>query len=231
MIENLNPYYSDAYKQRLIGTPFYQRLSEDFDILSFDKFFTAPEDQQATPRQFFGDKKLLRKQTKFSLVPFYYIDYLLEKKPTTILDLGCGWNVFKNYIPNITGIGPESDHQYKFADITDCIDEEFVVNHKDSIESAIAINSLHFHPITEFKNIVTNFVSMLKSGSRGFITFNWALMLNFTPQYVHGQIWDYNSYIRQALSEVDCKFIVVDIDLSRLDDPMDGNVRLVLESN
>ena len=40
----------------------------------------------------------------FDVIPHYYIKFLLDVDPESILDIGCGENVFRKIYPNVIGM-------------------------------------------------------------------------------------------------------------------------------
>ena len=104
MLEDIQPYNAVEFRRRFINTQLYQQLTRDFDEITFSS--TWEGFGHGTPRQHWADRSLWR--TKFSAVPFYYLEFLTQQNPKEIYDLGCGWNVFKRYIPNIRHISYKS---------------------------------------------------------------------------------------------------------------------------
>ena len=165
-MENINAYNKESFFKEFSTTETYKKLCDDFDIISFDWAV-----KNVTPRQEIGDRDSFK--TKFSAVSFYYIEYLLKQHPKTIYDLGCGWNIFKRYIPNLIGIDPEDPSGPNFyGDIHDFVDDVFILGHKNYFEAVFSICAMHFHPLSKFSKIVDNFYSMIKPGGRGYLACN-----------------------------------------------------------
>ena len=184
-----------------------------------------------TARQFYGGRP--NYETVFSVVPFYYINFLLDQNPETIYDIGCGWNIFKKYIPNIIGIGAEDPASSIFyGDIHDFVDDEFIQGHKDYFESVFAINSLHNHPLSSFSKIVQDFYSMVKPNGRGFLALNFQRMIERDPRFVNADPASAELFCRTELAKLsEINFLVVDICSTPIDNYMDGNIRLVMEKS
>jgi len=109
MKENINPYNETVFRETFKNTEIYKKLKQDFgeENLIWNKFFSLTmkkidNPSGSTPREKFS--------TCFSMAPFYYLLPLLEKDYDTIYDLGCGKNVFKSYLPRLTGVGAERMH-------------------------------------------------------------------------------------------------------------------------
>jgi hypothetical protein len=223
---NLNPYQEDEFVKQFATTNIYENLVKDFDIVSFSKFLWLKH--YPTPRQQIGSKE---HTTRFSAVSFYYLQYLLEKNPKEIYDLGCGWNIFKKYIPKVIGVGAEDPHSSDYhADIHDFVDDEYIRNHQNFFESVFSICALHFHPLSDFGKVINDFHSMICPGGRGYLALNLARMKGRDPFFENKNRDELEFYCRTELSKLtDINFLVVDVDLALLDEGMDGNVRLVVE--
>ena len=226
-MQNINPYPEKVFQEEFSKTDLYQQLVNDYDIVTFDKHFKYRESWDAfTPRQLFGQ----RRKTIFSAVAFYYLQFLRDNNPQRIYDLGCGWNIFKKYFPEVIGVGAEyQDGEGFFGDIHDYVDEEYIANHQGEFESVFSINALHFHPIEKFKVIIEDFYSMIKPGGRGFIALNSDKMVYLGKNPPKGAD-NLEKFFRSELLTLNhIKFLVVDIDLSVMHSSMEGNIRLVME--
>jgi len=225
-MHNINPYNEQkcrAYCQQL---EFFNQIKSDFEQLTWSKTFVGP-----TPREIAG-----RQRTRFSMVAFYYLEKLLETNPTNIYDLGCGWNIFKSYIPNIIGVSPTHDID-NYADIHDFVDDDYIKGHQNYFESVFSICALHFIPLSKLEETVTGFASMVKPNGRGFLSLNMSRMIELTPrEFLEKHIdasptrHDYEQYVLSVLEKLNINYIILDVDFSEhIDDSMDGNVRLVFE--
>jgi hypothetical protein len=225
MKQNLNPYNSTQFKKQFESTDICCNISKDFDNLWWDQKVTFFD--SITPRQLLSTNNV-----GFSMIPFYYLQPLLEKNPTSIYDLGCGWNIFKKYIPNIIGIDPHYDTQIH-ADINAKVDQQYINNHQNYFESVFSINALHFRPITEIRLVCEEFISMVAPGGRGFLSLNLQRMIEReTKEIVKSAEHSkkiYDHYVRNQLHNLPCKHLIFDVNLDPLDDWLDGNVRLVFE--
>ena len=235
MRQNINPYDPEQFKKQFESTDICRNIAKDFDNLWWDqkiKFFDS-----ITPRQLISTNNV-----GFSMIPFYYLQPLLAKNPTSIYDLGCGANLFKKYIPNIIGVDKSYSHTRPalskpdwpgwrvYPDIEDLVDKEYVKNHQSYFESVFSINSLHFRPLSELRLMYEEFISMVAPGGRGFLSVNLQRMIDhesISRPSVH--LIDYESYVRSELDNLPCKHLIFDVNLDPLDDWLDGNVRLVFE--
>jgi hypothetical protein len=222
MILNINTYQQTEFESRFKKNLMYQQLVKDFDVIDFRKHWNGY--RCGTPRQKVGTRV-------FSVVPFYYFEYLLSAKSSTIYDIGCGWNVFKKYLPNVIGIGAELPVSGNFyGDVHDFVDDDFVKGHQDFFESVFSICALHFHPMRDLQKIVKDFISMLKPGGIGFLALNAQRMIDRDlDKFGCLSSDDLDRYIRNELGMIDTRWLVFDIDLSVLEEFMNGNIRLVMQ--
>lgn len=220
-MKNTNGYQREDFEPKFCKTRLYNQLLKDFDLLDFEKSW---EYKWATHRQAVGTAIL-------SVVPFYYLEYLVQSNPAHVYDIGCGWNIFKKYIPNIIGIAAEDPNTTHFyGDIHDLVDDDFVQGHRDFFECAFSINALHFHPMSDLQKIVKDFYSMLAPGARGFLALNAQRMIERdADNFSSVSMPDLDQYIRDELSVIDINFMVFDVDLSIPDEQMNGNIRLVMQ--
>ena len=235
-VENKNSYNAESFRASFSNSTLYQQLVIDFDELTFENSFikrngaTPKQIYQGgglTPRQLYGDKF---RTTIFSAIPFYYLKFLTDKNPKIIYDIGCGWNIFKKYIPNIIGIGAESPEQpFFYADIHDFVDDNFVENHQDFFESAFSICSLHYHPLSKIRKVVTDFVAMLKPNGIGYLAINLERMIEKDKKFADVPHNEIISFVRDELDNVDFDYLVFDLieDKNLVDSAMDGSLRMV----
>ena len=223
---NKNAYVEQDFIERFSKTDTYQQLIADYDAVTFDKNFIF--DDVPSPRQHFGDKK---KQTKFSAVPFYYLEFLTKHKPKEIYDLGCGWNIFKKYIPNIIGVNPIfGNNKFNFfADIEGIVNDLYIAEHQNYFESVFSINALHFRPLSNVKNIIEGFYSMVKLGGTGFLALNTGRMIERdSEKFGHLSNIEINEFVIEEIKSTNIDFDVIDLTIiDTKDDGMDGNIRLV----
>jgi len=178
----------------------------------------------------------LEAASKFSVTPLYYLDFLLEKNPTSIVDIGCGANIFKRIIPCIHGIDPIPDNPH--CDEIGFFDSEFSQAHTDEYESVFSINAIHFISLIDFEKRLLEFINIVKPGGCGFVTFNATRMLELTSkeelQQLFGDIFPNSQtitdYVRRIIQNISLKFLVIDLCINQeLDEVMNGNIRLVFE--
>jgi hypothetical protein len=199
--------------------------------------------QTITPRE-----RALSK--KFSVVPLWYLKFLIDANPSTIVDLGCGNNLFKPVIERLHGIsvhGIDPDPNNLAADETGFFDSTFCNNRLNLYESVFSINAIHFVSLQDLAKRIKEFYSIVAPGGHGFLAFNTARMIEMsnsqwlidqfgTDQWAHKNIKDIapsilvEEYVRDQLTQIDIDFIVSDLLISDYpDEYMDGNVRLVFK--
>ena len=247
-MSNINGYDPVQCQEYCRQLPFFNQLESDFDHLSWtdDDTYRLMKPQadeslksnaNVTPREMAGTSK----ETVFSMVPFYYLKELLEKNPSNIYDLGCGWNIFKKYIPNIIGVSPKrkSNRPEHFAgtidsmaDVHGFIDKWYIDTHQNFFESVFSINALHFRigGLAEFEKIVVDFASMIKPGGRGFLALNLARLIDYTSDdFLKSLDNKYDHYIRTILQKINLNYLILDVNFDIMESYMDGNIRIVFE--
>ena len=232
-LNNIRAYHKEKFKQNFVTTDLYHKLANDFTNISWDDHCDIYG--MITPRQFLGDQS----KSVFSVVPFYYLEYLTQINPKHIYDIGCGWNIFRKYLPNVIGIGEEDPNSdYFYGQEHGRMDSEFVANHQDYFESAFSINSIHFIPLLQMRQRVLDFISMIRPNGRGFVTLNTQRMVDrSTTDFLHQEFGscrpdskDLDFYVRKHLDNLPCNIVVFDVDVEEcLNDVMEGNIRIVFE--
>ena len=229
-MKNLNDYKSKQFYESFKDSDITLKVTEDFDCLLWDKHFVQDADHNITPREYHGNRSSMRK-TKFSMVPFYYLLPLLENNSAQIYDLGCGWNIFKKYIPAIIGVGAEDSKScYFYGDKSDLVDDNYIKNHCSYFESVFSINALHFSPIENIRQRVLDFSSMVKTNGKGFIALNSARMIEQSAddRFKNGTI-NIDRFVRQELDNMPFQYLIFDVDFTVMDEYMNGNIRLVFK--
>ena len=229
-MNNINPYIQEQFEKKFRQSSTYQALSSDYNEILFEKYFSWGK--FATPRQRAG-ANTLTSHTRFTAVPFYYLEFLTEKNPQVIYDLGCGWNIFKKYIPNIIGIGAEHpSDDFFYADQHDYVDEDFITGHQNFFESVFSINALHFIPLSKLKQRVLEFYSMIKPNGTGYLAMNFQRMFERETggQFHNFTLREYDNYVRTQLGDLGLDYCVFDVELTEKNrnEIMDGNIRLVI---
>lgn len=232
-MKNLQPYDQQKFQQQFSSTDIYKQLQKDFNHISWDSHCQLYK--EITPRQFLGDST----SNVFSVVPFYYLQFLQERNSTHIYDIGCGWNIFKKYIPNIIGIANEEPNsRYFYGDMHGSFDQKYIDMHQNYYDCAFSINALHFVPLEILRQRVIDFISIISPQGRAFLTLNATRMIERSTEDFLLNIFgtnkptnqQFDQYIRNELENLPCEMIVVDIDVSNsINDVMEGNIRLVFD--
>jgi len=175
MQEDINIYNQDDFEEKSKTKSWYKTLIEKYDVVSFEpELDTSMENPLDTPRG-------VLTSSVFDASILYYLEYLVELNPNKIYDIGCGCNAFKQCFPNIIGIDvPDSKlDKSSNADMYINLGDKFYKDYFEKMESAYAINSLHFCPLSKIRDRVIQFSSLISKGGRGFVTFNVKRMVEY----------------------------------------------------
>ena len=171
----------------------------------------------------------------FNISIFYYIEFLKQLNPTQIVDIGCANNLLKKVCNNIYGI---SDNVNDTADEYESFGPIFVKKHANQFHCAMAINSLHFISLLDFKQRILDFSNTISAGGRGLVTFNVIRMVEKTLPNDLMQLFQTNKptkqqlavYVNQVVRNISLNFLMVDNVVAKVtDDNVNGNIRLVFE--
>lgn len=244
--QNVNPYNEDSFRMQFMQTELYQKIANEIEIMVWNKSFTGwlqkPSKDITLRRKYFARIA--------SMSAFYYLQFLLEKNPKQILDLGCGDNWFKRYIPQIWGIdGLPRKSKWFMADESSLINDYWLQTRKNSIESLMTINAMHFLPIENVRERVINLISSVKFGGRGYIALNVSRLVeesnieefkyligkNFTNKTSNNSseyfecVKKVDEYLRIQLFDLPANVLVFDLDLTYMEEGLDGNLKIVFE--
>ena len=210
----------------------YKQLANEYDVVYFDQQGFVKKGLNFTPRQWLANQSTF---SAFSAIPFYYIEWLQEINPKNVYDLGCGWNIFKKYYPNIIGVGAEDPKGLIFqADIHDYVDDDYIQGHQEYFESVFSICALHFIPLSDMRKRVLDFASMIKPGGRGWLSLNAMRMIERDPIFKNTDIENkasvlaINNFCKKELSNLP-NVVCLDIDLREINEHIDGNIRIQFE--
>jgi len=253
MINSIN--YKEFY-DRFMSTPRGQQIKHEYDIVYSEsnllKYYQRTghnilgvaqwEVFGTTPREISGNQDLSqlcvaspsKRFTSFSITPFYYLEYLEKINPKTIADIGCGWNIFKKYIPSIIGW----DVNGKWADHAQRYDEKFRKDYEEKFDCAFSINAVSAPSWADIKTSVSEFLTIVRPGGRIFLsfpalwlyhntTYQWYVDNGLTLDNPDGiSTWVYNDILSLGHS-----ILVFDscIDLNNSIISHDGDLRIVIE--
>ena len=185
------------------------------------------------PRVFLEQYKIL------DTVPYYYIKFLMEKNPKTILDLGCGSNVFKPFLHGIVGMDADPDAA---ADIHDFFDEEYTQGHIHAYDSVISINAIHFSAIDTISKRLIWISKLVRPGGAAFVSFNLETWLMYSNLELIKKLFgdfpkfdDVINYVYDQILATKLHLVVMDwpclhiTEHSTIRDGLNGNIRLVID--
>jgi len=236
----------EKFASSFLQTDIGKQIEQDFDSITCTpnndpSIIVLKNKCGSTCRELLGsnDIKVKNPNTTMSIVTFYYLNLLQEIKPNKIYDIGCGWNIWKSYMPNIHGVDTWSN----YADEVGHYNSEWVEQRKGQLEAAFTINmdiGLSQEPAT-FDNIgdqILEFAQLLKPGGRGYISLaGWAL-LKFTSDdwYEQNHCSPYNPTLlqqktKEIMESLPLKIIALDCEFDLLKNMPghDGELRVVFE--
>ena len=194
---------SNIYQQLLTEYPTLCTEVTDVLDLAYDPAYKMP-------------RAVLQEQGIFVYSIFYYVNILLDCNPKIILDVGCGDNFLKKYIPGIVGMDPVREA----ADIREYFNDDFVSRHIGEYDCAMAVLSINQVSLLEFRDRINLFGKIIKSGGRGFISFSLGRLVNCTEPHEFAEIFDlsrpvtifdYYCYIKTELEKIDYQIIAADV--------------------
>jgi len=241
------------FKKEFLESELGMQVAKDFDQLScndehFPSILLVAKRFKSTVREVTGSTENLEpvvNNRQLSIVSFFYLRYLTETKPEAIYDLGCGWNLWKRYIPEIIGV----DHRSNYADLSEDYDENFWKKHKGSLPSILSINMNRiafdssvgkdvFITLKNIGTVIKTFAELLKSGGRGYVSIPLFFIYRQTPDswFEKNNIIKYDmqkikSHLNNVVDSLPCKVLACDIevDIFKNRSDHDGDFRIVFE--
>lgn len=108
---------------------------------------------------------------------FYYISWLYDNDPKSVLDWGCGDNIFKRWFPNM--IGADLRHYTCFNNKPDLFVsniDEFYRDNKEKFDCGMALNSIHFCDYNTFQKNLLNCMNFITTGGRFLFLINYSAL-------------------------------------------------------
>lgn len=209
------PYEYDSFWIEFRSSATYAKMTAEYKHVGFCMSELAeyiPSDSISNTHAHATYRSILAHRGFFTYCNFFYLNLLLEKKPTSIIDIGCGANLFKKYVPNIIGLDANG---IPAVDIVDLFNESFAITNTQKFESAFSVNALHFIPITELSDQLNRFARLVKPGGRAVAILNIASMIERTdPSFIAiNNLFSFDAYIKfisAELTKVNHKIIRLD---------------------
>ena len=239
MIKQVNPIDIVQWEKEFLNNTFYSKNFVNYDhiIFSYQQMVLLKAALHHTVYEL--PRKVQRLYKILDAVPYYYVNYLLEKNPKLIVDIGCGENFFKDYLDNIVGVDSDIDSKY---DIFDHYDEDYAKNHLNYYDAIITINTIHFNPINKISHEINLIRDMLTAGGRAFVSFNVETWLMYTDKNEIKNIFGFPLnlekvllYMHNQIQNLNLNMLVYDWPILRITqessirDDLNGNVRIVFE--
>ena len=117
---------------------------------------------------------------------FYYISWLYDSNPNSIIDLGCGDRLFDRWFPNLYGVDITTAYSSIKAPDEIIKAQTFYTDNKEKFDCGIAINSLQLREFDLSLNYVMKAMDLIKPKGRFLFTlyYNW---INFPKSHVRNK--------------------------------------------
>jgi len=114
---------------------------------------------------FFGEVWRPRTE-RYQYTGWPLVDMIKKHNPHQVLDVGCGYNQFKERIPNLTGIDPYNNQADYMVDILDYSVEP------ESYDALICLGSVNFNSQEDIESRVAQCVRLTAPGGRMYFRAN-----------------------------------------------------------
>lgn len=159
-----------------------KELQLDFEYTGTVKQVVDELDRQYL-RRFFGE--IWKPRTgDYQWTGWQIVDEIKKHNPKSVLDVGCGYNQFKERLPNLIGIDPYNDCADYMVDILDyCVPGE-------QHDAIMALGSINFNDREDIEERFAHCVNMLAPGGRFYIRANPGIQWANGP-WVDIFAWDF----------------------------------------
>lgn len=223
-IELINPYHSNIPIKNFSDLD--ERVNQYYDYIG-DYDPRPPEfTNELTPRARLGDFRSTTRDI------FYYISWLYDNDPQSVIDYGCGTNTFKKWFPNIFGID-FMNWPFNETDLITPDMNQFISEHQGAFDCGIAVNSTHFGNIDIVRENIIRCMTLIKPKGRFLFTINTLVV----EQYSAGSEY----YMKEAnvngiynlVKDIPYNVLLLDapeLEVSFLNG-LNGNIRFILEKD
>lgn len=206
-------YNKEKFNQEFLQSETYKKLTIDYQHV-YESISEYNDGFEPIPRRTYAAN-----QSIFYYGTFYYINMLLEKQPKTILDLGCGGNFFKKYVPEIIGVDPDPREADRI-DILDAYSEKFLNENLQKYDCAMTIGAIHTVSLVKLVDTIHDFGKLIKPGGRGYFAVNLRRPFQYTELHDFAKLFDLSRrqtlidlyrVIHNLSSQINYKLIAFDI--------------------
>jgi hypothetical protein len=163
---------ADTVFEELPWTParlekFKDSVNENFD-LDIDYRGTVREitDQidRAYMHRFFG--QIWKPRTdRFTFTGWPLVEEVMKHAPKNVLDIGCGYNQFKDKLPNLTGIDPYNEAADYMVDVLEYVSDE-------QYDAMLSLGSINFNGFEDVLLRLEKAATFLAPGGRWYFRVN-----------------------------------------------------------
>lgn len=194
----LYPYSKDIKFQNFPNLD--NEIRHHYDLI-FDTVVENENEINLTPRAYYESKIGFRDI-------FYYIDFLYNNNPETIIDVGCGECIWKKWFPRIIGfdsrLKPVND-----CDFTDFFDEDFSKFHQNKWANGMALNSIHFIRWEQILDQIDLAMNIIQNNF--LFTFNFEVIKNIPNLEMQELVYEF----KNILSTSNYKILLFDAPVLR----------------
>lgn len=163
---------ADTVFEELPWTPvrlekFKDAVNENFDLdISYQGTVREITDwiDRAYMHRFFG--QIWKPRTNdYSFTGWPLVEEVLKHGPKNVLDIGCGYNQFKDKLPNLTGIDPYNEAADYMVDILEYVSDE-------QYDAMLCLGSINFNSFEDVLLRLEKAADFLAPGGRWYFRVN-----------------------------------------------------------
>jgi hypothetical protein len=219
-IELINPYYPGAHIKNF--SELDEKLNQYYDYIN--DYDPVPRDWPtiATPRAVHGDFRSTSRDI------FYYISWLYDNNPESVIDFGCGECFWKKWFPNIFGVDI-TKRPYSKMDLV-IHPAQFIANNQNKFNCGMALNSIHFYNLEKVTDNIRKCMTLIKSNGRFLFTINVS-MIQDVSHFEEGWKTAITNDLYNNIKNMPYNILLLDIPKQEHRPYINGDIRFILEKD
>jgi hypothetical protein len=212
-IELINPYYSGVPIKNFGELD--EKLNQYYDYIS--DFDPRPRGWpiNVTTRAQQGDFRSTARDI------FYYISWLYDNNPESVIDFGCGECFWKKWFPNIFGV---DIIKYPYSKMDLVIEPaQFIAENQNKFNCGMALNSIHFGNLEKVTDNIHKCMTLIKSNGRFLFTINVTMIEGIQTTIIND--------LYSSIKNMPYNILLLDIPEQVAHHHINGTIRFILEKN
>ena len=225
-IELINPYYTNVPIKNFSDLD--EKLNYYYDYISDYDPRPPHWPRGVSPRALLGDFRSTSRDI------FYYISWLYDNNPESVIDFGCGECYWKKWFPNIFGVDIDTKDYSKMDLVID--PDQFIAENQNKFDCGMALNSIHFGNLSTVINNIHNCMMLIKPLGRFLFTINIRMLKMFSKDSEEDMKTANIDNLYKNIKNMPYNIVLLDVpkedvQLNGSIRLLNGSIRFILEQN